>query len=545
MLTPASNVSVTVYAHGTTTPVSIWSAESGGVTVGQPLTTGVGGDVPGWIDIADLPADLLAGGVVYYLGAAAVAGGGVTAFNSRSGAVTLAKADVTATGLAAADVGAAASSDLTAETTRAQAAEGLLTPLTQAVYVQPQPVPYWPSSETVITNFQSGFVVNSGTGILTLNDKSVPGYLGSGAMKVQTLTDNATTNIRNSVSLGGANLQNKTVKVLLYIQGTANVQDCTIYLGSDALGTYTNFATFNPTGTGSTFKPIQDGEWVWLTFSTNNTPASTTGSPNLAAINNIQIRCTPKNNQSVTYLFGGITVEPQPSGGYVSILFDDCWLSQFSVAAGMLDAYRYPVTGAVIADVIDNNNASYMSLAQMQALRDYHNWEFGCHAATTANHNAGFNALSDAQLVTEITSIKSWLLRNGFGRTADYLALPLGAYTLAQLPVYKRYFRAVRTLGGLTANNGRETFPPPDWNRLRAISVNASSGNTSPATTGPWITNAQANKEWLILLFHDVVASGATGIQINQSDFASVLSAVQSSGITVKSIGDMMRTQAP
>jgi hypothetical protein len=96
MLTPASNVSVTVYAHGTTTPVSIWSAESGGATVGQPLTTGVEGDVPGWIDIADLPADLVAGGVVYYMGFAG-------------------------------DVAGAAA----AEATRAEAAEALLVPLAQ------------------------------------------------------------------------------------------------------------------------------------------------------------------------------------------------------------------------------------------------------------------------------------------------------------------------------------------------------------------------------------------------------------------------------
>ena len=414
-----------------------------------------------------------------------------------------------------------------------------------ANYVDPQPVPYYPSAETIITTFQSGYSVNSGSATVTLLDQSVPGYLGGGAMKVQTLADNATTNIRNSVSLGGANLQNKTLKVLLYIAGTANVQDCTFYLSSDALGTYANFCTFNPTGSGATYKPIQDSEWVWLTFSTNNTPASTTGSPNLAAINNLQVRCTPKNSQAVTYLFGAIAVEPQPSAGYVSITFDDCWRSQYTLAAGMIDQYRYPVMGAVIAEPIDNGNSSYMTPAMMQALRDYHNWEFGCHAATQANHNAGFDTLNNAQLVAELLSIKSWIARNGFGRAADYFALPLGAYTLAQLPIYKNYFRAVRTIGGGTVNASRETFPPGDWNRLRAISVNASSANTAPATTGPWITAAQANKEWLILCFHDVVASGATGIQINQSDFASILSSIQSSGITVKSIGDMMRTPAP
>ena len=465
----------------------------------------------------------------------------LTAETSRAQAAEALLASATAlateTGRAqAAEAALATTAALASEVARAQTAEA---------YVQPQPVPYWPSAETIITTFQSGFSVNSGNATVTLLDQSVPGYLGGGAMKVQTLADNTTTNIRNSVSLGGANLQNKQIKVLLYIQGTANVQDCTFYFSSDALGTYANFATFNPTGSGATYKPIQDGEWVWLTFSTVNTPASTTGAPNLAAINNIQVRCTPKNSQPVTYLFGAIAVEPLPATGYVSITFDDCWKSQFTLAAGMIDQYRYPVSGAVIAEPIDANNNSYMTLAQMRALRDYHNWEFGCHAATQANHNAGFDTLSAPALLTEIAAIKDWIKRNGFGRTADYLALPLGAYTLAQLPVYKNYFRAIRTIGGGTVNASRETFAPGDWNRLRAISVNASSANTAPATTGPWITNAQANKEWLILCFHDVVASGATGVQINQSDFASILSSIQSSGIAVKSMGDMMRTASP
>lgn len=67
--------------------------------------------------------------------------GGVSSFNTRTGAVTLTKADVTGTGLTYTDVGADAAgaastvqTNLTAEITRATTAEGLLAPLASPTF---------------------------------------------------------------------------------------------------------------------------------------------------------------------------------------------------------------------------------------------------------------------------------------------------------------------------------------------------------------------------------------------------------------------------
>lgn len=118
IVAPQSEVQVTVTQHGNLTPLTVYAAESGTDVLTQPVLTSVGGELPGFLDVATLSAsgaDLqvaLSGGTetVALVAPGVVGGGGsaagVSSFNTRSGAVALTKADVTATGLAAADIGA-------------------------------------------------------------------------------------------------------------------------------------------------------------------------------------------------------------------------------------------------------------------------------------------------------------------------------------------------------------------------------------------------------------------------------------------------------
>lgn len=82
MLTPAVGAQVHIYLHDTAqtagNQASIWSAETNGVVLTQPLSSGTDGTVPGFIDTADLPADLAVNGATYVLagGSSGVGGGG-------------------------------------------------------------------------------------------------------------------------------------------------------------------------------------------------------------------------------------------------------------------------------------------------------------------------------------------------------------------------------------------------------------------------------------------------------------------------------------
>lgn len=155
---PAGGVTVFVYVHqagvtptGNSTRVQVYSDEALTLPLQQPLTTDANGAIPGYVAVGQ-QIDLVASGgplpapvvlpLTTPLGAVlggdaqgpqgttvvqtvkggktplttdqvgtvvAAAGSGVLTFNSRPGAVTLIKGDVTATGLAAGDVGADAS----------------------------------------------------------------------------------------------------------------------------------------------------------------------------------------------------------------------------------------------------------------------------------------------------------------------------------------------------------------------------------------------------------------------------------------------------
>ena len=402
-------------------------------------------------------------------------------------------------------------------------------------YVAPQAPPA-SASRKMLTTFQSGWTKTTGNGTLTLLDTSHPGYLQSGALRID-LPDNVQTKVRNT-SAPAWNLTGQQLLALIWVSDPTLVTDCKIFLGSDALNTYTNYGYFDLLGSGATFRPVQAGEWVWVPF--DFADLNVTGSPT-RTINNIQIQVTSPTGTAATVLFGGLAMTAEPAQGYATICFDDCWRSQYTLAKGLIDQYGWPATAAVIRDLIDNGNATYMTPAMMHELSDVHHWEFISHASTVANHNAGFNTLSNAALITEITQIKQWLAANGFGSTADLFAIPLGAYTLAQLQIYKQYFRATRTLDNLS-QRAMGSFPPSNWGRLWSGGLNSTNASTVPAA----ITQTVNNKGWIILLFHDIVASGAsTSLQMNQSDFTTILSALNSSGLQVRSLNDMARLAAP
>jgi hypothetical protein len=82
ILTPGIGEACEVYLHNTTTPASVWVAETGSTLMGQPLLTDASGTVPGWIDSAALPLDLVVGTQTFVL---AGGSGGVPSTSGTTG----------------------------------------------------------------------------------------------------------------------------------------------------------------------------------------------------------------------------------------------------------------------------------------------------------------------------------------------------------------------------------------------------------------------------------------------------------------------------
>jgi peptidoglycan/xylan/chitin deacetylase (PgdA/CDA1 family) len=399
------------------------------------------------------------------------------------------------------------------------------------------------SKETVLTSLQAGhgFAKSGGTGPAGVDD-TAKFIFGSQSYKTTTTSDNTNTSWRKT-GLTAVDLSAKTLVVTLRCDDLANLFSAKLYLSSDNMAA--NFGYVECLASGATYRPVMNGEWVTLTLPVPFTsPAWTvTGAPSAAAINSIQLSCQGQNGVAVDVWWNLVSARPLPASGLVSVTCDDGWLSQYTEVRKKMDQYRFPWTIYPICDRIDaataGTDAQWMTLPQLQELRDVHNVEVGVHAYSKTNHDLAFPALTSAALESELTSARGWLTRNGFWQGVDHLAYPLGAYDLTNvLPLARKYFRSARTV---TLYN-QESFLPYDPHRLRVYAV---SNTTTALQVQTEIDRAIAQKTWLILLFHKIVTAPALSTDFSIANFGTVVDYLASSGANVKTVGDVLRQDAP
>lgn len=388
---------------------------------------------------------------------------------------------------------------------------------------------------TVITSFASGHgFFSSGPG--TEADYTSDYVMGSQCLRV--VTDGAGGvhySKKNSIS-PTIDITGKQIRIWVKIpdlNDLANILTMTVYLGSDNVVSNYISKEFGFLGSPSQRHFIAaDNDWTGITLSLGE--FTTAGSPTLSAINSVWLRVSDKNGSPVTVLWGGVELIPQPSAGVVSFTFDDGIVSQYTEARKKLSQYRFPATAYIIRDLI--GTSGYMSLGQLAGLQDLHGWDIASHADTVVNHNkaSGFASLTAAEIDAELRGIRGWLARNGF-RAANHFALPKGEHNSTVYKYVRRYFASCRTTYSLS----RETFPPADYNKLRVLNVYEDTTTASIATA---VTRAINNKEWLILLFHDLVSNptASSTTQYSITKFGTIVDDIATQGISVRTISDVV-----
>lgn len=156
-------------------------------------------------------------------------------------------------------------------------------------------------------------------------------------------------------------------------------------------------------------------------------------------------------------------------------------------------------------------------------------WEVAGHAFTDANHALGLPALSPADRLAELENIKAWMDTNNFQSPA--YAYPLGNHETASETDVAAYFDC-----GRLAFMQRDT-PQAIAQPYAMQSINA---GTQTATLAAYITRAVAGKGWLNIVIHDIVASGATGNNMTQAAFDTLLTDLAASGIAVRTMGEVI-----
>jgi peptidoglycan/xylan/chitin deacetylase (PgdA/CDA1 family) len=271
---------------------------------------------------------------------------------------------------------------------------------------------------------------------------------------------------------------------------------------------------------------LMSGEWQTLSFSFGS--ASVTGNPDRSRIDSIgwvlRDNADPSGARPLVAWWSRLSAVDEAPRAVVSLTFDDGYDEHFRVAAPLLAKHGFRGTAYVMPDQV--GLPGYMSLAQLQELRDRYGWDVAAHH---------FNALTDFApdaLEALMKRTRGWLEAEGFGRGARHLAYPLGKQEpLAVVPLARRYFDTARV-----ASAGPETLPPGDRYRLRAVNVTR---DTTPDAIRAAVRRAKQHHEWLILMFHWLVDDPEWITQYAIGDFRRALQVIDEEDVAVMPVSQV------
>jgi peptidoglycan/xylan/chitin deacetylase (PgdA/CDA1 family) len=206
----------------------------------------------------------------------------------------------------------------------------------------------------------------------------------------------------------------------------------------------------------------------------------------------------------------------------ISFTFDDGLASAATQAAPTLAQHGLTGTDYVITDCVGmtqvpntcraNTSRSYMTWAQVQSLQNTSGWEIGSHTvdhkclASNRSQDPGdcqLNTLTVAQVDSELASSKSVLSANGINAT-DF-APPYGDYNNSVLAEIAKYYASMRNFRNDAADPN--IWPYSDYYLWDYV---VKEGTTPVSAVESAVDKAIANKQWLVLSFHDITPSPST-----------------------------------
>lgn len=368
--------------------------------------------------------------------------------------------------------------------------------------------------ENRISDFSAGHPFTKQSAAGTVTNDTTAHLNGAQSFKITTDGDAVAVTARSGLLSPTLDFTGQELVLQIRTDAIEVMNEITVYMTSDNFASAFYIFPFDDPSTNY----IKNGDWVTLTM--NFSDASVTGSPNRAAINNIQLRIRDNASQVANVNFASIGMTPEPGAGLLSFAFDDGWESQYDEAKKKMSEYGFPGTAYVIK--ANAGLSGFMTLNEMHELENQHGWEMGAH------HGTDLTTLSLLDAENRIKLEKQWLIDNGFNRASDHFAIPNGAFNQNLLDLFRKYFRTARGIAGTA-----ETYPPADWHRLRILNVL----NTTTATAiANAVDDARTNNTWLILVFHKIVTTPTISTEYSITNFGTVVDDIATDGIAVKTI---------
>jgi hypothetical protein len=212
----------------------------------------------------------------------------------------------------------------------------------------------------------------------------------------------------------------------------------------------------------------------------------------------------------------------------VCFTFDDGYKEHLA-AARLVAARGWRGTAYVIPSLV--GKPRFLDRAQLRELA-----RLGFDVA--AHDERPFTGLAPGKLLPHLAGIQRFLVEEGFAAGALHLAYPNGKQEPRHTrPAVRQVFATARLAGG-----GAETLPPGDPHLLRAFNV---TNETRPEELGALARRARENREWLILMFHQLVEKPQGPTELALADFTRALEEVAKSGVRVQPLSEVWAGFAP
>ena len=278
-------------------------------------------------------------------------------------------------------------------------------------------------------------------------------------------------------------------------------------------------------------RTLRTGTWCRVTVNRAAT-RSVVGSPPLERVTRVRMKVVPESDSSPSRLWlGYLGTLPAADSGIVSISFDDGYDSDYNTARDIMQRYGIPAgTSYVIADKV--GLPGRMSNDQLAEMREVHGWDIAAHASTD------LTTLDEAGMRKEFETVRSFLLEHGYPEGAAHFALPMGRYNDLVLRTSQSYFDSLRTI-----DVAPETLAPGDPFRLRVFYCGAYTTEEQVERT---LAKCREHRCWTHMVFHRVDKDPDDAPEsVKAASFKRFMKQVADSGLPVKTVPEVMRSQAP
>ncbi len=202
----------------------------------------------------------------------------------------------------------------------------------------------------------------------------------------------------------------------------------------------------------------------------------------------------------------------------ISLNFDDGYENYYNYGVPILEKYGFVSTDFIISSTVGQK--PYMSLSQV---RDLHarGHEIGSHTLTHTNLTTLSSALLNDELQDSQTALTAIT-----GAAVPSFAAPFGSLNSSVSTMALRYYTSVRGV-----EDGYNTKTGFDNSNLRVQNIY---NTTTLAEVQQWVSRAQSDGSWLILVLHSVNPSGASdAYNVTPAQLGALLAIVKNSGVPV------------